>query len=73
MAVHLTNHEHHRERLPRTLRMPDDAAAFTGVLAVKQALHRQLHRSELLVAADYPDRLALVVGGEESEGADQVE
>ena len=53
--------------------MPDDAAALAGVLACQQALHGQLDGAELLVAAHDLDRLALVVGRKEGEGADQVE
>ena len=73
MAIHLAHHEHHGQRFARALGVPDDAAALAGVLAFQQALHRQLHRAELLVAAHDLDRLAFVVGGKQGEGADQIE
>ena len=70
VPVHLAHHEHHGQRLARALGVPDDAAAFAGTLALEQSLHGQLHRAELLVAADDLDGLALVVRREEREGAD---
>ena len=42
-------------------------------LAFEQSLDRELDGAELLVTADDLDRLALVVGREERERADQVE
>ncbi len=44
-----------------------------GVLSFQQALHRQLHGAELLVASDDLDDLAFVVGREQGESADDVE
>ena len=44
-----------------------------GRLAFQQTLHGQLDGAELLIAPDDLDRLAFVVGGEEREGADEVE
>ena len=67
------HHEHHRERLPRPLRMPDDAAPRPRTPAFQQTLHGPLHRPELLVAPDDLDGLALVVDREQGEGADEVE
>ncbi len=73
MAVHLTHHEHHGERFARTLGVPDDAAALAGILAIEQPLHCQLDGAELLVTAHDLDGLALVIGGEEREGTDEVQ
>ena len=73
MAVHLPHHEHHGQGFARALGVPDDAAALAGALAFQEALHRQLDGAELLVAPHDLDRLALVVGGEQGEGADDVE
>ena len=53
--------------------MPNDAATLAGIAAFEQLLHRQLHRAELLVAADDLDRLALVIRREQREGRNQVE
>ena len=73
VTVHLPNHEHHGERLAGALGVPDDAAALAGIAAFEQSLHRQLHRADLLVAADHLDRLALVIRREQREGPNQVE
>ena len=73
MAIHLAHHEHHGQRFARALGVPDDAAALAGVLALQQALHRQLDGAELLVAPHDLDGLALVVGRKEREGADEVQ
>ena len=73
VTVHLPNHEHHGERLAGAPGVPDDAAALAGITAFDQPLHRQLHRAELLVAADDLDRLALVIRREQREGPNQVE
>ena len=73
MPVHLPHHEHHGQRFARALGVPDDAAALARGLAFQQSLHGQLDGAELLVAADDLDGLALVVGGEQREGADEVE
>ena len=73
MPIHLAHHEHHGQRFAGALRVPDDAAALAGTLALQQTLHRQLHGAELLVAPDDLDDLALVVGREQGEGADDVE
>ena len=73
MPVHLPHHEHHGQGFARALRVPDDAAALARGLAFEQALHRELHGAELLVTPDDLDDLALVVGGEQREGADDVE
>ena len=73
MPVHLPHHEHHGQGFAGALRVPDDAAALAGRLAFQQALHGQLDGAELLVTSDDLDDLALVVGGEQREGADDVE
>ena len=73
VTVHLPNHEHHGERLAGALGVPDDAAALAGIAAFEQPLHRQLHRAELLIAADDLDYLALVIRRKQREGPNQVE
>ena len=53
--------------------MPDDAAAFARALSLQQAFYRKLHGAELLVVPHHFDGRTLLVGGEEGEGADDVE
>ena len=44
-----------------------------GLFPSKQAFHGQFYGAKLLIAPNDLDRLALVVGGEQREGADEVE
>ncbi len=62
MTIHLPNHEHHRQRFARSLRVPDNTAALARALALKQSFHRQFNGAELLITANDLDRLPLVVG-----------
>ena len=73
MPIHFPHHEHHRQGFSRTLRVPNDAAPLAGILALKQTLHCQLHRAELLVAGHHLDHLALGVGAEDRERADEIQ
>src|SRR5690606_30914691 len=63
-APHLPDEEDHRQALSRALRVPDDPAAPVALavlaprLAVQQPVNGELHRPELLVAADDLHRLA---------------
>ena len=52
--------------------MPDNAAALARAFTLKQTLYRQFYRPELLVTADNLDRLPLVVGGKQGEGANDI-
>ena len=63
----------HGERLTRALGVPHDAASLLGLATLEDALHRLLDGSELLVAWQLLDQLALrvLVDDEVSEDVEQ--
>jgi cyclopropane fatty-acyl-phospholipid synthase-like methyltransferase len=55
VTTELQREPEHRERLSRSLRMPDDTASRSGLLRRLDAVHRPAHGHVLLVAAHLAD------------------
>ncbi len=63
IMINRTRHEHHGQGLARTLRVPDDAAAFLWLGFSFQSFDDLARGAILLVARDDLDRVAVSLNG----------